>query len=271
MTTAKAWFSAAAALLALGIASTAWAGDLEVNRRAGLSGTYGLELATGVDCSVDDVAISGGAISGDTIACKTITADDTRVDVPGASFRAGEAIALEDGFAVPAGTTFEGVVSQLVATPYAWVEDPSPPDVSTYRAAFLVDLHDFDLDGEVVGLLEGFSRRGDVWFQLALEHRLARGEVRPVLLAWEDDGSYLKTPYGGQPELPVGVTELEIRWRAGNGDGELQLLVDGVAAGGLSGLDNDSAEVGLIKLGALAGTVEVTTGSFYLDAFRSTW
>jgi hypothetical protein len=199
-------------------------------------------------------------------ACRRLTAGGVEVVTPGATLRAGERVALLDGFSASGDLAVE-LDTQL--TPFSWVRDPSPGFETSYTADFHVRLDGLALGaGDRLHLFVGRSAAGGVSFRIVLRSDGAGG-VEVLLEARLDDGTYAATPAGQEVSLPAGWLRVRLDWRAGAGDGSLSIAVDGVPSGELPGLANGARRVATVDWGVAAGSLDATTGFIDLDVFRS--
>jgi hypothetical protein len=153
-----------------------------------------------------------------------------------------------------------------------WVHDDTPDAEGRYRARFYLDPNGFD-PGEATGKNRAIVLRA---FQEAPQQRLiqvvlrraggqyaVRGDVRL------DDEAVASTPFVPITDAPHLI---ELDWRKasapGANDGAFELLVDGVSAGRLEGLDNDVRAIDMVRLGAMSLKAGAA-GTLYLDQFES--
>jgi DNA-binding beta-propeller fold protein YncE len=149
-----------------------------------------------------------------------------------------------------------------------YVTDNSPASEPRYRARFYLDPNSIIMaDGSAHFLLNGFMGTSPV---LRVEFRSSAGtyQLRGRLL--DDSGTWRNTAWVSIADAPNAV---ELDWRAASGaganDGGLTLWVDGVQQADLSGVDNDTRRLDMVRFGAVAALDATTTGTFYLDAFES--
>jgi hypothetical protein len=240
-------------------------GSLEVLSAAARVGSRGLRAKAGTSCPPpDDLSVFHGPVSGTFEACRTLWVAGVEVVAPGATFRAGERIALGDGLVVASDLALE--IDPLL-TPFAWVRDESPAAESVYTAEF-----DMSLDGVALGsddridLLVAMS--GTDTFRLVVRSDGADGH-EVLLEARRDDGSYAVTPPGQEVILTAGWHRLRLDWRAGAGSGSLAVTVDGSSTGQLTGLANAAQRVDRIEWGVVGGVLDTASGVIDIDAFRS--
>jgi hypothetical protein len=246
-----------------------WSRKVKVVDSAAFSGNFGLQVTTGVTCSPNDLTISSPPlISGDFEACNSITASGVEVVSPGATFRAGSLISLDNDFSVASEVGFTAVIDPSLPSPFAWVQDDSPIAETTYNAVFYVSLDALNLAvGDELHHFVGYSSNGDAQFRVVLRKEPIPLEDRLAILAREDGGAFVEYP--SDFLLPAGYNRIEIAWRAGPGDGELQVSINGAPLAGLTGLNNDGSRIDFVRWGAVGGTLTSTTGAMQLDEFVS--
>lgn len=243
------------------------AGALEVLPAAAFDGDSGLRVTVGTTCPVAHIDVPAGVVSTDLLACNTISAGNVEVVSPGVTFVAGEQIALEDGFSVASGASFTADVDPFVNGPYAFVAEDSPAAETIYKARFYVRLDDLALaETDEMGLFIGYGADGAPEFRLVLRRRLSQNRL--ALFAW-DEGAGGLVEHGVDFLVTGGFRSVEVHWKAGFGDGELMVAIDGGALDGLSGLDNGDSTIEFVKWGAVDGALSGSSGSMDLDAFES--
>jgi hypothetical protein len=165
-----------------------------------------------------------------------------------------------------------GLAAAVDDTEALFVEDRSPDDEPRYRGRFYFDPNGFD-PGEGGGR---FRVRIFIAFQeapvrrpLALVLRRQSGQYAIQARVRRDDGTRAVTPFAPLTDAPHVV---QFDWKRatapGAADGSLQLWIDGLEAGTLSGLDNDQADVDFARLGALA-VKPGASGTLHWDAFET--
>jgi S-layer family protein len=165
-----------------------------------------------------------------------------------------------------------GLQVDVSAAAPAYVEDDTPSGERRYRARFYVNANGLTLaSGDEFELFTAYSTTGTRQFSILLNRSGAQNRIR--LAARRDDGVFVETPAGAETPLPAEWHTVEIEFRAATSptqsDGVLSLVVDGAGHPGLSGLENDQAQVGLVRWGAVAALDNGTSGSFLLDEFDS--
>lgn len=259
--------------LVLGLSTpAAQAGSLDVNASAAFSGNFGLEVTPGSACVLPErVDLDSQIVIVDVDACSFLTAVDTVVSGGGpVDFTAGISLAFGDGFVVQSGTGFSaGLDSSL--TRLAFVTDDSPAGLNSYKASFRLRLDDLNIGvGDKFPNLSGLSGDGITHFEVRLKRNVVPPENRLLLVAREDDGTIVETPFGQEVMLPAGFNLIEIDWMAGAGTGRLLVSVNGTPFGGLLGLINGQARIDRVRWGVTDGDVDATAGSLDQDDFSST-
>jgi poly(3-hydroxybutyrate) depolymerase len=245
------------------------AGPVAVNAQADDGGTYGLEVDLDLTCSGElDQTLSPppSTISGSFTACGSLTVEDVEIGGGGATLRAGELISLGDGFSVSSSLT---VVLDPTLNPYAYVRDDSPSNLSTYGATFGVNLSPLSIDNSAqIDLLVGYNGGGQPVFRLVLRWNSSLGEHRLALFGRRDNGTWLQ--HGSDYLAPDNQwVDVEVYWRAGNGDGRLLVGVNGGALSGITTLANPNTRLESVRFGYAGGDRDDSSGSIFLDDFVS--
>jgi hypothetical protein len=178
-------------------------------------------------------------------------------------------LAAAPGAALSGGQGLQAVVDDTAAL---YVQDDGPTNENRYRARFRFDPNGFD-PGEAAAHLR---TRLFIAFQEAPAQRLATvvlrrmsGQYALSVRVRRDDGTRASTPFVNVTDAPHTV---EIDWRrataAGTNDGGLDLWIDGVAQGALTGLDNDAGQVDFARMGALS-VKSGAAGMLFFDGFES--
>ncbi len=251
------------------------AGTLDVTSSAAYDGNYGLRVNVGSSCSgpaelgLHDQTISGPAVHE---ACRTILSSATDIVPPEqVTFRAGERIVLDEGFAVLSGARFEASIeSHLV--PEAWLEDRSPRAERRYAAGFFVRLDNLVLgDSDHLDLFTGRAADGSSWLWITAMKNVLLDETRLVVRARRNDGSFATTEGVSEVAAPTGWTWISLDWKSAQPDAEdgyLHLYVGSVLFATLTPLSNSNGRIDTVRLGADSVSAGVS-GSFDLDAYRS--
>lgn len=250
-------------LLWAGIAS---AGQLTVVNGAGTIGDHGLRITAGPTCNVNDVVVSGPTVSGDQLACDTISTSGS-VTVSGtATFTAGDRVSLGAGFRVPAGATFRADADPFVDSPYAFITDHNPASETTYNARFDLNTDALNLAvGEDIDHFTGLSADDTVQFRVILRDS---GSGRSLVLAARSGGVLVEHPV--PLNLESGFNNVFLEWTSSAGDGRFQATLNGGTAQGLNSLSNSSGRIDTVRWGLVDGPAVVTTGgSIDIDDFIS--
>jgi hypothetical protein len=153
-----------------------------------------------------------------------------------------------------------------------FVQDDTPADETSYRARFYLDAGSFD-PGEALG---SFRTRVFIAFDATPQRRIVALVLRRQLGLYGvmgktrlDDGSQVD---GGFVPILPGPHAVELEWRrasgAGTGDGLFRMWIDGIQVTNLTGLDNDSAGIDFVRLGALSVKAGAS-GTIRWDEFES--
>lgn len=246
------------------------AADLEVRPASAAVGSFGLDVTLGSSCSSpDEVTLDAPpTVAGDFEACQVLTAVGVEV-AAAASFVAGDAVVLQDGFNVGGGATFSAITNALMPGEYAAIATEAPIAEQTFNARFHLRLDSLSLaDGEEVDHLRALAADGTDLFRVIL--RRQSGQNVLVLGARQDGGGEILTPPGQEVALPAGWNLIELDWRAGAADGRLLVSVNQAAFVGLANLDNGLAEIERFRWGAVDGSFSGSPGRLEVDGF-SAW
>lgn len=148
----------------------------------------------------------------------------------------------------------------------AYVQDNAPEAETRYHARFY-----FRLDGIVMGrnddfdLFAGLDGADTEWFRLQVARVGTQYEVR--WFAADNMKSVTKGTSG--VSLTDGWHWVEVDWKAGAGDGFLNVTVDGSTPNNLTNLINDQGAIDKVRLGLLEGDIDETTGYVDFDDFVS--
>ena len=146
----------------------------------------------------------------------------------------------------------------------AYVEDDSPTAERRYRARFYVNAGALTLaSGDELELFSAYATGGARELSVLLGRSGTQNRLR--LAVRRDDGVYVETAPGSEIALPREWHTVEIDWKAATSpsasDGSVAVWLDGQIRAGLAGIDNDQAQVGLVRWGAVAEVDATTTGS----------
>ena len=240
-------------------------GSVVASAGAARTGGYGLEVDVAPPCGpAHDVLLRDMTVSGPlhVASCSAVSAGDGLVVAAGGrlALTARSEVALLDGFRVEPG----GLATVAIdpALPYtAYVQDDSPNAATTYNAEFSVNLDNLGLgSGDELDLFVAYD--GDGIPQLRLTVSAGVGIVMEVS---DDAGGYSSTP--GSAVVP-GWNTVQLNWEAST-SATVSLTVNHGTPAVVSGLDNDTARIESVRLGAVGGTVTATSGTISLDNFIS--
>jgi len=251
-------FIAAVSLAVLFIAVPASAGTLAVTGTAANNGSYGLEVTVSTCAGAQDLNLSG-TISADETACDTISTGDPTTISGNVTLTAGTSIALGNGFSVPSGSTLTAAIDATL-TPFAWVQDDSPANETTYSAEFFVNANGLTFGGgEVVKHFVAYSGGTEV-LQVLID-----SSKNVVLKVRRDNGTYVTS---ASLPLASGWNEVDVTWEAA-ASATATLAVNNGTPVTLTAVDNDTTRIASVRWGAVGGTVSSTSGTMYLDDFTS--
>ena len=250
-------------LVALAGSGAASAGALDVLGAAASDGSFGLQVTVEKLCAVSDLVIPPGVVATYQAACNSIVARNVQVTSPGAAFEAGERILLANGFSAPSGVTFTARINPFLDVPYASVTDESPEAEPTYNAGFNLRVDDLTLaDHDEIGHFDGYSATGDLEFRVLL--RRSQSQDQLAILAWDDSARAL-IEHPKAFLLSAGFNRVRVSWRAGAGDGELLMSINGSVPEGMTDLNNAASQIDSVKWGAIGGTLTSGTGNGWMD------
>lgn len=254
----------AATLLAA--SAPAAAGSLEVLGSAAAVGSQGLKVTLETVCMTDDVVVPGPTVNTDQVGCTSVTAGNTQVIAPGASFRTAGRTNLQNGFTVDANAPFSIFTDPFVATAYAFVEDGSPNSETVFNAQFKLDVDNLNLAAaEDVQHFVGRNAGGVEIFRVILRNV---GAVTRLVLQARDGGSLFESP--STFALLSGVNDVLLTWSAGSFSGEFTVSVNGSTPMGLTGLDNPADRIDSVRWGLIDGpAMPTSTGFIECDDYLS--
>jgi hypothetical protein len=233
-------------------------------------GTFGMRVDLGCDPSTPlELGPPAASIEGLYEEC-AIFASGIAVGPGGAVLRAGESIALGNGFQVPAGASFEAELDAAGGAGFAYTRTLSPLDEATYHAHFYLRVDDLVMaDGDRIEHLDGFDGSGEKLFRLIVRKAAAGSGKVLDLAARHDDGGESTTAAGAAVALQSGWNEIEIYWVSGSGDGSFTVSVNRAPPAGLTALSNSGARLEEVRWGAIDGILVGASGFFELDDYSS--
>ncbi len=152
-------------------------------------------------------------------------------------------------------------------TTFIYVIDNTPNAELRYRARFYFDPNSIAMtDGNFHPIFTGYDTAG----MLHVDFRFFGGNYQIRLRQYDDSNSSKSTNY-------VTISDsshfIEVEWWAatapGANNGGVNLWIDDVLSGNVSGVDNDTRRIESVRLGAVTGLKAGTLGTYYLDAFES--
>lgn len=164
-----------------------------------------------------------------------------------------------------------GMAAVLDDSNSIYVTDERPASEAVYRAQFYFDPNSVVMSsGNSHYLLEA-SRvvSGNSTTAFRLEFRFSSGAYQLRVKARDDAGDSHSSDWSTITDAPHLVV---LDWRAsaaGANGGSAALWIDGLAAGSVTGVDNDTLRIDRVRLGAVSGVDSGTRGTYYFDAFES--
>ena len=145
--------------------------------------------------------------------------------------------------------------------------DDTPNAETRYRARFYFDPNSLSMaDGNAHYILIAY----DTTAVFNMDFRIFSGSYQIRLRQQNDSQTTSSTAWVTISDAPHFI---EMDWwaatAAGANNGGVTLWIDGVQAGSLSGLDNDTRRIEQVRFGAVSGIDVSTLGTYYLDAFES--
>jgi hypothetical protein len=246
------------ALVVLTVASPGVAGTLAVTESAKNNGTYGLEVTVTTCAGAQDLNLSG-TISADETACDTISTGDPTTVSGTVTLTAGTSISFGNGFSVTSGSDFTAAIDATL-TPFAWVQDDSPANETTYSAEFSVNADNLTIaSGEVLKHFVAYSG-GTEQLQVLID-----SGKNVLLKVRRDNGTYASST---SLPLAAGWNEIDVTWEAA-ASASASLAVNNGGPATVTAIDNDTGRIASVRWGAVGGTVDSTSGFMYLDDFTS--
>ena len=150
-----------------------------------------------------------------------------------------------------------------------YVVDDTPAAETRYRARFYFDPNSISMsNGNAHYIFYGYS--GTSVVATRIEFRRSSGVYQVRAQIRNNGSTFLTTGYVTISDAPH---FLEIDWRAstapGASNGGLTFWVDGVQAGSITGVDNDTRRIDAVWLGAVGGIDSGTRGTEFFDSFES--
>jgi hypothetical protein len=148
-----------------------------------------------------------------------------------------------------------------------YVVDELPIAETRYRARFYLDPNSISMaDGLDFYIFTGYQTSSVFQVQFGF----SAGNYRIRLRQQNDANSTTSTAWVTISDAPHVI---EIEWwastAAGANNGGVNLWIDEIPSGSLTGVDNDTRRIEYVRLGAVSGLNSGILGTFYLDAFES--
>jgi hypothetical protein len=240
---------------------------LAVTPSAAHTGSWGLAVEVGSECTdTPTVTLSGQVVTGaeEFSACESITAGDG-FQVAGsgtATLTAGRSIALGSGFSVATGGELVVALDPTMSRT-AFVQHAMPVEATNLDVSFWIDLDGLAIPAiDEVELLVASSL--DLGWRLRL---LLRDGPETTLEVRDDSGSVHAT--AGVPVGP-GWSSVAVSWEAA-ASASATLAINGGTAVYLTGLDTEDSRLHLVRLGAVGGMLENSSGTVHLDDITGWW
>lgn len=150
-----------------------------------------------------------------------------------------------------------------------YVVDDAPTAESRYRVRFYFDPNTIAMAAnDMHQIFSGRSAAGTVVLQIEFRFSGGAYQVRALILG--DGASATSSGWFTISDAPHA---LEMDWRAATGaganNGGLTFWIDGVQRANVTGIDNDTRRIDLIRLGAGSGIDTSTRGTYYFDAYEA--
>jgi len=150
-----------------------------------------------------------------------------------------------------------------------YVVDDQPAAEPRYRARFYFDPNTIPMAAnDMHQIFSGRTAAGTVVVQI--EFRLSSGVYQLRALILNDGAASTSSGWFTISDAPHAV---EVDWRAataaGANNGGLTFWIDGVQKADVTGIDNDTRRVDLVRLGAGSGIDNGTRGAYYFDAYEA--
>jgi hypothetical protein len=164
-----------------------------------------------------------------------------------------------------------GMEVTINSTSPVYLTDDSPEAETRYRARFYLNPNSITIgNGKSFVIFAGHNAAGTSVLQLVLGMSSSGASYQVGASLLTDGGSFTNT---ARFAITNATHYVEVDWRASTGpganNGGLTLWIDGVQRVDLTGVDNDTQEIEVARLGAVSGIDNRTRGTFYLDAFVS--
>jgi hypothetical protein len=267
---------AAATLSCWLLAASVPAGDVALQTSNVFAGAQAARAQAGSTCTSSlDLGLEGSPGAGTWEGCRRLTS--TADHGAGATtYRAGEWIALANGFSIAAGASLTCEIDSAL-DPDEAVDDGSPSTETLFAARFYLDADGLDLlTGERLHLLTAHSADGSLRLRVGLRQVVTGGGERRLFLEVVDDQEVtLSTEGATELTLPDGWHWMEVGWAAatfdGADDGSGYLCLDDLTAtcAMLTSLDNDEGSIDHVRWGAVDVPPGRDLGHVDLDEFES--
>jgi hypothetical protein len=163
-----------------------------------------------------------------------------------------------------------GLSCYIADTTSMYVQDNTPTAETRYRCRFYIDPNNLAMSNNDDFLVFGsICVDATGCHYLFLKYTTAAGYSIYVVgikdnTEWSYTGNYVITDAPHCIEI-----DCKISSGVGQNNGTIELLIDGVSKETLTGLDNDTKAIDIIKLGAISYIDAGTSGTLFLDDFNS--
>ena len=153
-----------------------------------------------------------------------------------------------------------------------FLTDGSPTSDRFFDARFYLHTSDLNLsDGESTTVFAAFDGGGQQ--ELAIKVQRSGANHLLQIEARTDGGAQSSLIPANRPVLSNGWSAIEIDWRAasaaGVNDGAMNLFVNGVQQGSITGVDNDTAVLDSMRIGVVEEPTTTPAGIILIDDFQA--
>lgn len=149
------------------------------------------------------------------------------------------------------------------------VQDNTPNAETRYRARFYFDPNGISMrNGNAHQIFQGLTNANIPVVRIEFRRSAGNYQIRGAIR--NDGGGWTNASW-----FTISDTAhfIEFDWKAataaGTNDGNLTLWIDGALQANLTGINNDTRRINLVRLGAVTGVDPRTRGTYYFDAFES--
>lgn len=158
-----------------------------------------------------------------------------------------------------------GMQALISSTKARYVEDGAPNAETRYRARFYFDPNTLAMaNNNAHYIFQGFTGSSTVVLRLEFTFTTADG-YRLRVEALNNATSWISSAWVNISDAPHNI---ELDWKSA-ASGSVAWWLDGVAQAGVSGFDNSSRRIDMVRLGPAVGLDSGTSGTEFFDAFES--